>query len=67
LLDSIYKKKRVAVLSLWQPGYLQETRGFPSLPCGRFGLSHFLKNLAASERFVKPFYKVFVVNFNKNP
>ena len=24
---------------LWQPGCLEETRGFPSLPRGRFGLS----------------------------
>jgi hypothetical protein len=43
LLDSSYKKNRVAVLSLWQPGYLQETRGFPSLPCGKFGFYDFRK------------------------
>jgi hypothetical protein len=61
------KKNRVAVLSLWQPGYLRETRGFPSLPCGRFGISHVVKNLATIERFVKHFYKHFAVNFNKNP
>jgi hypothetical protein len=32
-----YKKKRVAVLNLRQPGYLQETRGFPSPPRDAFG------------------------------
>jgi thymidylate synthase len=47
LSPSWNKKNRDAVLSLWQPGYLQETRGFPSPPCGRFGLSYFVKNLAA--------------------
>src|SRR5690349_19479972 len=31
------KAKRRAALSSWQPGYLGETRGFPSPPHDRFG------------------------------
>jgi hypothetical protein len=66
--NSLYKKKPgCRFKSFWQPGYLQETRGFPSLPCGRFGISHIVKYLSTIERFVKHFYKVFAVNFNKNP
>jgi hypothetical protein len=41
---------------LRQPGYLQETRGFPSLSCDRFGYSHFAKKLAIICRFVKHLY-----------
>jgi hypothetical protein len=52
---------------LRQPGYLQETRGFPSLPYDRFGIYLFVKNLATIQRFVKHFYKVFGGTFNKNP